>query len=129
MATIHAYFSEQRRRSAQIILDETSLKIDDLLILMVVKQPYFGFRMNVIPHARFDDGLLHVLYINSSLISAAFAALSAFTIGNRTGEYHTAEKVRFTADNPLPLQIDGNDAWDAKSVFFQILPKALKIKC
>ena len=129
MATIQAYFTEYRRRPAEIILDDTSLKIDDLLILMVVKQPYFGFRMNVIPHARFDDGLLHVQYINSSLISAAFAALSAFTIGNRVGQYHTAEKVRFTADHPLPLQIDGNDAWDAKSVFFRVLPKALKIKC
>ena len=129
MAAIDAFFTNYRPASAEIVLDDTPLKIHDLLILMVVKQPYYGFGMNVVPHARFDDGMLHVLYINASLITAAYGALSSFTVGNRTGHYHTAEKVHFQADHPLPLQIDGNDAWDAKSVFFRVLPRALKIKC
>jgi diacylglycerol kinase family enzyme len=85
--------------------------------------------MNVVPDARFDDGLLHVLYINAGLFTAAYGALSSFTIGNRTGHYCTAKEVRFTADHPLPLQIDGNDAWDTESIIFRILPEALKIKC
>jgi len=129
MAAIDAFFTKYRPASAEIVLDDTPLKVNDLLTLMVVKQPYYGFGMNVVPDARFDDGLLHVHYINSNLISTAFAALSAFTIGNRIGHYHTAEKVRFTANHPLPLQIDGNDAWDAETALFRILPKALKIKC
>lgn len=129
MAAVDAYFTKFRPMPAEITLDDRPLKIRDLMILMVVKQPYYGFGMNVVPNARFDDGLLHVLCIHAGLFTAAYGALSSFTIGNRTGQYHRAEKVLFTADHPLPLQIDGNDAWDAKSALFQILPKALRIKC
>jgi diacylglycerol kinase family enzyme len=129
MAAIDAFFTKYRPASAEIILDNTPVKVNDLLTLMVVKQPYYGFGMNVVPDARFDDGMLHVLYINASLITAAYGALSSFTIGNRAGHYHTGKEVRLTTDHPLPLQIDGNDAWDTGSIFFRILPGALKIKC
>jgi diacylglycerol kinase family enzyme len=129
MAAIDAFFTKYKPVSAEIILDDTPVKINDLLILMVVKQPYYGFGMNVVPDARFDDGMLHVLYIHASLATAAYGALSSFTIGNRAGHYHTGKKVRCTTDHPLPLQIDGNDAWDTESIIFQVLPKALKIKC
>lgn len=129
LAAIDAFFTRYRPAPAVLTLDDTPVKIDDLLILMVVKQPYYGFGMNVVPDARFDDGLLHVLFINAGLFTAAYGAFSSFTIGNRTGHYHTAEEVLFEADDPLPLQIDGNDAWDTGRISFRILPKALKIKC
>ena len=129
MAALQAYFKSYRRTSAKIILDDTCVKVSRLLILMVVKQPYYGFKMNVVPNARFDDGQLHVLIINSGPLIASLGALSAFTVGNRIGKYHTARNVKFAANRSLPLQIDGSDAWNAKKVHFRILPKALKIKC
>lgn len=129
MASFSAYFGGYERTAARIVLDHGAFRISNLLILMAVKQPYYGFRMNVVPKARFDDGQLHILWVNSGLFMAALGALSAFTIGNRVGKYHTSRKLSLTADHLLPLQIDGNDAWDADSFSFTILPKALKMKC
>lgn len=129
MAAFSAYFGGYRRTSVEIVLDHAAFRISELLILMVVKLPYYGFRMKVVPEARFDDGQLHILCVNSGLFMASLGALSAFTIGNRIGKYHTSRNLTLTAEQPLFLQIDGNDAWAAESFSFSILPKALKMKC
>ena len=129
MAAFSAYFGGYRRTAARIILDHGAFSVRNLLILMAVKLPYYGFRMNVVPRARFDDGKLHILCVNSGFFVAVLGALSAFTIGNRIGKYHTSRKLGLTADHPMPLQIDGNDAWDADVFSFSILPGALKMKC
>ena len=128
-AFLKAYFREYRRVTAKITVDDISFKIKNLLSLMVVKQPYYGFGMRVVPNARFDDRLLHVLCINSGIFKTALGAVTAFTIGNRVGEHITGKKVTISLERPLHLIVDGSGGWKSDEFTFTILPKALKIKC
>jgi diacylglycerol kinase family enzyme len=128
-AAFNAYFREYKRANATITVDDATFEAKNLLSLMVVKQPYYGFRMNVVPMARFDDRKLHIFCINSGLFKCAIGGATAFTIGNRIGEYRTGQKLAVQLERPLILQIDGNYAWEADAFTFTVMPNALKIKC
>jgi len=127
-AAFNTYFREYKRVIATITVDNATFNAENLLSLMVVKQPYYGFRMNVVPEARFDDRKLHILCINSGLFKCAIGTITAFTIGNRIGEYCTGQKISVQLERPLILQIDGNYAWKSDAFSFTVMPNALKIK-
>ena len=128
-AVLKSYFKNYERANAKITLDDDTFEVRNLLTLMVVKQPYYGFGMKVVPRARFDDRQLHILCVSSGLIKTAIGGTAAFIIGNRTGEYRTGRQLTVKLDRPLVLQTDGDEGWAADSFSFTILPKALKIKC
>lgn len=128
-AAIKSYFKEFKRTKALINLDGSTFKVDKLLSLMVVKQPYYGFGMNVVPAAQFNDGKLHVLYLNGGLLNTSIACLTAFAGGNRIGRHLSGSNINLKLEQPLTLQIDGNMEWESNNFNFQILPGALKIKC
>jgi len=129
LATLRSYFREYKRANSMIDVDAERFEAKNLLSLMIVKQPYFGFGMKVVPRARFDDGQLHIRLVNSGLVKTSFGILTAFTFGNLVGQYLTGRELTVKLDRPLILQCDGNEGWEANSFSFQILPKALKIKC
>ena len=128
-STLKAYLKEYKRVIATITIDDEIFDVQNLLSLIVVKQPYYGFGLKIVPKARFDDRQLHILSINSGLLESYISGITAFTIGNRVGEYRTGRQVTVNLEQPLVLQIDGNEAWQAETFNFNILPKALKIKC
>jgi len=125
---IQAYRDEYRWINAKMIIDDDMVELKDVLSIMIVKQPYYGFRMKVVPKARFDDRQLHILTINSGVWNASFGTVTSFTIGNQAGKYRTGKQVDLRLDHPHMLQIDGNEAWEAAQFKFAVLPKALKIK-
>jgi len=127
-AAFNAYFREYKRAIATITVDGAIFDTENLLSLMVVKQPYYGFGMNVVPRARFDDRKLHILCINSGLFNCTIGVVTAFTIGNRIGKYCTGQKISVQLKYPLILQIDGNYAWKSDVFSFTVMPNALKIK-
>jgi len=129
LATLSSYFKEYRRASGMIDLDGASFEAKKLLSLMIMKHPYFGFGMKVMPEARFDDGQLHIRCINSGLFKAFFGIMAAFTLGNPFGRYLAGNQLTLKLNSPLLLQCDGNEGWEADSFAFKILPRALKIKC
>jgi len=128
-ATFNAYFREYKRAIATITVDNATFNTENLLSLMIVKQPYYGFGMNVVPEARFDDRKLHILCINSGLFKCTIGAVTAFTTGNRIGKYCTGQKISVQLKHPLMLQVDGNYAWKSDVFSFRVMPNALKIKC
>lgn len=128
-AVLNGYFKEFKKTSARVSIDEETFVTNKLLTLMVVKQPYYGFGMNVVPKARFDDGKLHIICDKSGFFGLVFGILAAFTVGSWLGEYHTGLQVSVKLGRPLFLQTDGDLAWKADSFSFTLLPKALKIKC
>jgi diacylglycerol kinase (ATP) len=128
-AVLNSYLKDYERANAKITVDNETFKARNVLSLMVVKQPYYGFGMKVVPRARFDDRQLHILCVNSGLIKTVIGGTAAFIIGNRIGEYCTGRQLRLKLDRPLVLQIDGDEGWAADSFSFTILPKALRIKC
>jgi len=126
--TLDAYFWRYRRFSAVIRVDERELVLSDLVSVMIMKQPYFGYRMNVVPDARFDDGMLHVMCISSPFAELLFGALSSFTTGNRIGSYYSGKKVTMSLDRPMEIQIDGNPGWKDEFFEFEVLEGCLRIK-
>ena len=128
-AVLKAYFKEYRRLHAEITLDGVTFTVKDMLTLMVFKQPYYGYGMKIVPRARWDDGLLHILSIDSGLFGSIIGAVTSFTIGNRVGQDRSGLKLAVKLDRPVVLQVDGNMGWEAHRFNFRVLPKALKIKC
>ena len=96
---------------------------------MAVKQPYYGYGMKVVPKARLDDQRLHVLYANSGFFGFAAGVVTGFTIGNCIGRYHSGRNLHVRLENPVWLQIDGSQGWKKDAFTFEVLPKALKIRC
>lgn len=127
-AAFKAYFSEYKRSNATIIMDSKTFEVQNLLSMMVVKQPYYGFAMNVVPRARFNDRQLHLSYINSGLFMSFVGIGTAFTIGNRVGEYRTGQQVSVYLEQPVLLQIDGNPAWEDDVFTFTVMASGLKLK-
>ena len=128
-AVLNAYFREFKRTATKFIIDGETFEGSNLLTLMVVKQPYYGFGMKVVPRARFDDGNLHIIFHNSGFFRLVVGGLASFTVGNFLGKYRTGMQVAVKLDRPLLLQTDGDLGWEADSFSFTLLPKALKIKC
>jgi diacylglycerol kinase (ATP) len=128
-ALLRAYFKEYKRCLAEITVHGLTFTVENLLTLMVFKQPYYGYGMRVVPRARFDDGLLHALSINSGLFGCVLGAMTSFTIGNRVGQYRTGRELSIKLERPVLLQVDGNMGWEAEVFNFSVLPRALKIKC
>jgi diacylglycerol kinase (ATP) len=128
-AVLKSYFIEYERTNAALSLDKQTVSVRNLLSLMVVKQPYYGFGMKVVPQAKFDDRTLHILSVNSGLIKTVFGVITAFSVGNKIGHYYTTQHLSIKLDRPLPLQIDGNQGWRSDRFTFSVLPKALRIKC
>jgi diacylglycerol kinase family enzyme len=129
LAVLRSYFREYKRVFARITIDKSTFEVKNLLSFMVVKQPYYGYGMRVVPKARFNDQRLHMLCINSGLPKCSLAAASAFTIGNHFGNYQSGQHVSITLERPLMMQADGNAAWSGDAFTFSVLPSAMKIKC
>lgn len=128
-AVLNAYFKEYKRAAVKLVLEDNTFEMKDLLSLMVVKQPYFGFGMKVVPRARFDDGQLHILGINAGLFKAALGGMSSFAFENRIGQYLAGRRLTVNLERPLLLQIDGNEGWESDAFRFTVLRQGLKIKC
>jgi diacylglycerol kinase family enzyme len=82
----------------------------------------------VIPRARFDDGLLHILSIKSGLLGCTVGVVTSLTTGNRVGKYRTGREMAVKLERPVMLQVDGNMGWESDVFNFRVLPKALRIK-
>ena len=128
-AIVNSYFKKYKRADARIMIDGSLVKMGNILSLMVVKHPYYGFGMEVVPKARFDDRKLHLVCTNSGLFGAVISGISAFTIGNRAGQYYTGLQIDVSLDRALTMQYNGNEGWRSKRFNFKVLPRALKIKC
>jgi len=125
---LNSYLKSYKRADAEINIDGKLIKVKNLLSLMVVKHPFYGYGMNVVPKARLDDRKLHICCINSGLLASVIGGITAFTIDNRIGRYHTGRKISVTLDRPLILQLNGNADRESSAFSFSVLPKALKIK-
>jgi diacylglycerol kinase (ATP) len=128
-AVLRSYLKEYKYTDARITIDGEVFAMKNLLSLMIVKQPYYGYGMNVVPEARFHDGRMHICCLDSRPFKSLIGGITAFTIGNRIGQYYTGSRLTVKLDRPLALQYNGNSGWEADAFTFEVLPGALKIKC
>jgi len=128
MAFLSAYLKDFKGIEARIAVNGQSFEARSLLSVMIMKQPYYGYGLKVMPGARFDDGRLHVRVLHTGLISSLVGGATSLTVGNRAGSYRTGERVSVVLETPLPMQADGDVAWEAKEFHFRVLPGALRMK-
>jgi diacylglycerol kinase family enzyme len=127
-AVWRAVVKEYRPVRCSVDIDGETLEVARLLTLMVVKQPYYGFGIKVVPRARWEDGLLHVQCIPAGVLSAVGGVATAVTVGNRVGWYRAGRNVVLRTAKPLVLQTDGNSGHAARRFSFQVMPGALRIR-
>ena len=128
MALLAAYFKDFKGVKASIVIDGQPYETISLLSLMIMKQPYYGYGLKVMPGACFDDRRLHVRVLHTGLMSSFVGCATSLTVGNRVGFYRTGERVSVVLERPLVMQADGDVAWEAKEFRFTALQKALRIK-
>lgn len=128
MAFLVAYFKDFKGVRARLTVNGQALETGSLLSIMIMKQPYYGYGLKVMPGASLDDGKLHVRALPTGLTSSLVGGITSLTVGNRAGHYQTAEQVAVVLEKPLLMQADGDVAWAAKEFHFKVLPAALRIK-
>lgn len=111
-----------------IQIDQQRYRTDSLLSVMITKQPYYGYGMNMCPGARFDDRRLYVSILKFSYLTILLTGLTSFSIGNRMGTSFSGQHVSVGLDRPLSAQIDGDIAWEARQFNFRVLPGELRIQ-
>ena len=128
-ATVRAYFKEYRRSRVSFAVDDTHTVADRLLNLAVVKQPYYGFGLKMVPRARFDDGQLHLLCFESGVLGVMAGVVGALATGNRIGRFYSGRRASLEFETPQEFQSDGDWRWKAKRFRFEIAPQALNVRC
>jgi len=128
MAFLAAYLKDFKGIKARIAINGQSFEASSLLSLMIMKQPYYGYGLKVMPGARLDDRKLHVRVLQTGLMSSLLGGVTSLTVGNRVGLYRTGDRVSVTLEKPLMMQADGDVAWEAKEFHFRVLPGALRMK-
>lgn len=127
-AAMVAYFLTYRRLSGTLRVDGGEYRLDRLLTLLVVKHPFLGFGMKVVPGARIDDGRLHILVVNSGFWRSLFRGALSPLFPNPIGRYHTGSRARAFLDRPGSLQTDGEVCRQGQAFGFKVLKGELLIK-
>lgn len=112
----------------RICVNDESLMVKDAASVIVTKQPYYGYGMKVMPHAKFDDGLLHLGIFPAGIINIIFMTILSLSIGNVRGIHYTArDSVLLNPSHPCRVHIDGDLVEKTKRINFRVVPKALQI--
>lgn len=128
LAALIAYFLVYRRISGILEVDGVRSRLESLLTLLVVKHPFHGFGMRVVPQARLDDGRLHVLAVSSGFWRAIVSGGAALFASNLTGRYQNGKSVKAFFDRPHGLQADGEEWWEGRTFRFEVLDQAIMMK-
>jgi diacylglycerol kinase family enzyme len=113
---------------AIVKVDRKTFSVKRAVSLIVTKTPYYGFGLKVVPKARIDDGLLHVMMISADPSTTLSNIVASSTSGNAFGQYLTCKRVSIKTMAELPLQVDGNLEREGTSFKFQVLSSALRMR-
>lgn len=99
----------------------------NVISVIVGKMPSFGYRMNLVPEARIDDGYLHLLASNLGSVGVLYNILKSFFVPIHAGEYRKVHNISITTGEDRYVQIDGNLYKKGKAFDFKVLPGAFKL--
>jgi len=118
-----------RRADMQLTVDGQRMDVPRAISVVVTKIPSYGFGLKLVPQARVDDGLLHVLTGNMGTLPFGAALLQAFVRPNRAGQYLAGREVTVRYSEPRWLETDGELCRLDTEFRFQVLPGALTVVC
>ncbi|MGB5217312.1 MAG: diacylglycerol kinase family protein [Smithella sp.] len=128
LSTLKVLFDGYINADLRILMDGQEVTTSSSLTAVITKLPYYGYGFKVVPQARYDDGYLHLLILDSGPFGALYALATALMGGNRIGDYYKARDIHITTSTEQFLQRNGDPEKEKRTQFsFKILPKELKI--
>jgi diacylglycerol kinase family enzyme len=127
-ATAKTVFGGYKGEDASVVLDGRSVTVLDAITLIVTKTPFYGYGIKVVPRAKLDDGLLHVLLVSGHPASKLSGVVTSISDGSLFGEYTTCKRVKISSEKERHLQVDGTPLHKGTDFTFRVLPAALKMR-
>lgn len=103
--------------------------IEDTLTTIVTKIPCYGYNLRVVPQAKIDDGLLHVLSLNPKNLQIPNGLIQCFFGGNRYGIHLETEKVVVECSHEQYLQMNGDVYAKGDRFEFEVLKNGMRVVC
>ncbi len=128
LATAKLVLAGYEGDDATVKVDRKTFSVKRAVSLIVTKTPYYGYGLKVVPKARIDDGLLHVMMISADPSTTLSNILASSSSGNAFGQYLTCKHVSIETMSELPLQVDGNLVRKGTRFEFQVLASALRMR-
>jgi diacylglycerol kinase family enzyme len=127
-ATMKLMFGGYKGKDASVALDGKPVQVREAVSLIFTKTPFYGYGFKIVPKARLDDGLLHVLLVSGHPADIISGIVSSIPEGNLFGEYTTCREATITTEKERHLQVDGTLERKGTSFRFRVLPSSLKIR-
>nr|MBT4247513.1 hypothetical protein [Candidatus Woesearchaeota archaeon] len=133
VGSVVSVFGGYQRDTLSIEADDQHDVLNDMITFLVMKHPYFGYGLRVNPHAELDSGKLHGLALSGGIPmiakSLATSVMNGNIFGGNTqGIPYTADRIKLTSTNPLPLHVDGTSLDVSTEFEFTVLPKELTFR-
>ena len=127
-ATAKLVFGGYKGKDASVTLDGKPVHVREAVSLIFTKTPFYGYGIKIVPKARLDDGLLHVLLVSGHPADIISGIVSSIPEGNLFGQYTTCTEAEVATEKERHLQVDGTIERKGTRFTFRVLPSALKIR-
>jgi len=126
-SALASVFGEMDRTDMTLSLDGRTLEFADVATAIVTKIPYYGYKMEIVPEAVFDDGFLYLRVFAESWPQILAGLAKARLVGSETESVRRARRLEVKTQKKRYLHIDGNVAREGDTFRFQVLPGALRM--
>jgi diacylglycerol kinase (ATP) len=127
-ATAKLVFGGYKGKDASVDLDGRKVRVREAISLIFTKTPFYGYGLKIVPKAKPDDGLLHVLLVSGHPAEILSSIVSSIPERNLFGQHVTCKEAKVTSEKERHLQVDGTLERKGTSFTFKVLPASLKIR-
>jgi diacylglycerol kinase family enzyme len=127
VSALASVFGEMDRTDMTVALDGRTLEFADVATAIVTKISYYGYKIQIVPEAVFDDGFLHLRVLDESWPQILGGLAKARLVGSETERPRRARHIEIKTRKKRVLHIDGNVAREGDTFRFQVLPGALRM--
>jgi len=128
-SALASVFGEMDRTEMTLSLDGRTQEFSEVATAIVTKIPYYGYKMEIVPEATFDDGFLYVRVFDESWPQILAGLAKARLVGSETESVRRARRIEVRTAKKRYLHVDGNVAREGDTFRFQVLPGALRMWC
>lgn len=120
---------KRERADAEADVDGEIINIPSMLMLTVTKLSNFAYGVKIVPNAKLDDGLIHLMSSSHLAIEAAYGYAKAHFVKNKMGLHRAGKIITIRTSKNQILSINGTPEKIGKEFRFEVLPGALKLIC
>ena len=123
--------------TVRVTIDGVALPPTDIFLVAIGNSSLYGGDLQMLPAARLDDGLLHVVLFTAPPLPAAvrnaafLPQITDLALGRHTQSdgvlFFHGREITLDSDPPIPLQRDGDLAGETPAVF-SIAPGVLRVR-